>query len=271
LGLEHILALAIGPDGDVYVTDTSHQVAVIAPDGSVLRRWGGLGSAPGDFRFIPAAPSDRFDIHAKIAVGSDGRVYVSDPGNHRIQVFTPAGRFLDEVGSFGSGKGQFLDPNWLSVDHEGNLYVGDGALGGVSKFSPDGRFIWRIGGNGSSDLDLEGHQHFLSVDAHDRLVTKSGSSPKVLYIDSAGHVVDSFVAGQCDVSVDAFGYTFTNGDGNCDAGVTKVFDRAHRLVGEWLGPDDPLSTPPVFGPHGLAFAVGPNGSLLRLQISLRER
>lgn len=46
LGLKQLLSLAIGPDGNFYVTDTTPSVAVISPRGKVLRRWGGPATAP---------------------------------------------------------------------------------------------------------------------------------------------------------------------------------------------------------------------------------
>ena len=104
LGLGWLGALAIGPDGNLYVTDHSQRVSVISPAGTVLRRWGKPGSGPGEFRFIALGPNPAATM-GKIAVGPDGKVYVSDSGNGRVQVFTPQGRFVRQLGSYGSGKG----------------------------------------------------------------------------------------------------------------------------------------------------------------------
>src|SRR5262249_17944923 len=84
LGLDHPRAVAIGPNGNLYVTDRSQRVTVISPVGKVLRRWGHVGRRPGEFRFTGPDPNDPFDVHAKIAVGSDGLVYVGDSGNGRV-------------------------------------------------------------------------------------------------------------------------------------------------------------------------------------------
>jgi len=143
LGLSHPDALAIGPDGNLYVTDLSQRVTVISPAGKVLRRWGKLGSAPGEFNFIAFDPTTPDDIHGKVAVGPRDMVYVSDSGNSRVQVFTPQGRFVRQFGSFGSGKGQFLHASDLVVDQAGNVYVADEQALTVTKFSPAGQVIWR--------------------------------------------------------------------------------------------------------------------------------
>ena len=57
LGLSHPASFAVGPDGNLYVTDLSQRVTVISPAGKVLRRWGKPGSGPGEFRFIPGNPT----------------------------------------------------------------------------------------------------------------------------------------------------------------------------------------------------------------------
>jgi DNA-binding beta-propeller fold protein YncE len=266
LGLKQVLSLDVGPDGNVYVTDLSQQVVVISSRGKVLRRWGKPGSGPGEFRFAAVSTSD---IIGNLAVGPDGRVYVSDSGNHRIQIFSALGKFERQIGSFGEGEGQFIAPTDLAVDDAGNLYVADDQLSTVSKFSPDGKFVWRIGGPGTN---LE-EPHPGDVDIHGRLVMVSGVAGGVLYIDGNGHQVDFFPARVgCQVSVDDLGYTYMNGDPvGCKSGLTQVYDRTHRLVGEWSGPDDSIDSPLRFGPNGEVFAFDSDRSIIGLKVALPGR
>jgi hypothetical protein len=273
LGLDHPDALAIGPDGNLYVSDLSQRVTVISPAGNVLRRWGRPGSGPGEFQFIAFDPTTPADIHGKIAVGPDGMVYVSDSGNSRVEVFTPQGRFIRQFGSFGSGKGQFLHASDLVVDKAGNVYVADEQALTVTKFSPVGRVIWQIGGS-SGNPDLIGHHHLAAIDQHGRLVMVNDDLQKVLYVDTGGHEVDAFsphfptnfpVGGACEVTVDAVGDTYVSG---CGPGPTLVFDRAHRLIAKWPGTPYSLLRSPVFGPHGEVFALDTDGSILKLRITL---
>ena len=193
LGLSHPASLAIGPDGNLYVTDLSQRVTVISPAGTVLRRWGKPGTGPGQFRFIPGDPAVPTDVFGKIAVGPGALVYVADSGNARVQVFTPQGRFIRQIGSYGSRTGQFLFSGDIAVDNAGNVYVADAQSDTLAKFSPAGQVAWTIGGNAAADQDLTGCCfNFTGFDAHGRLVIVNDSQNRVLYVDQGGHKVDAF-------------------------------------------------------------------------------
>ena len=277
LGLSHPVALAVGPDGNLYVTDLSQRMAVISPAGKVLRRWGKRGSGHGEFDFISADPTTPADVHAQIAVGPDGKVYVSDSGNARVQVFTPQGRFVRQFGSYGSGKGQFLQPYHLAVDATEDVYVADDQAGTLSKFSPAGKVLWTIGGGASSDPDLTGLFKFTGFDAHGRLVVVNDTVNRVLYIDASGHKVDAFspstsgspTGNVCSATVDAAGNTYVSGCGGVpQTGPTVVYNRAHQLIAKWPGTPYSLLSSPVFGPHGEVFALATDGTVLKLHITL---
>jgi hypothetical protein len=274
LGLNHPDALAIGPDGNLYVTERSDRVTVISPAGRVLRRWGKPGTGPGDLRFISANPTVPTDVQGKIAVGPDGTVYISDSGNGRVEVFTPEGKVIRQFGNYGTGKGQFLLPGDVAVNSTGDVYVADDQAVTVSKFSPAGSVLWTIGSGISADPDLTGHFHFTGFDAHDRLVAGNDDAQRILYIDASGHKVDAFSpsnAGSpgvhlCEVTVDAVGNTYVSGCGG--PSPTLVYDRAHQLIAKWPGTPYSLLRSPVFGPRSEVFALATDGSILRLHITL---
>lgn len=267
LGLDAPAALAIGPDGNLYVTDFSQRVTVISPDGKVLRRWGKRGTGPGQFDFQTEDPADPKALSGKIAVGSNGLVYVSDSGNARVEVFTAKGGFVRQFGSRGTGPGQFTFPFDIAVDGAGDAYVADDQnVGVIEKFSPTGAFLWGIGGAASSDSDpdLNEHHHFDGLDSHGRLVAVGDGNGVVIYLDGGGHKVDAFDAragafsaltandGPCEVTIDTLGNTYVTG---CGPGPTLVFDRMHRLVAEYPGSPHPLLRSPSFGPHSEVFAL----------------
>lgn len=99
--------VAFGPDGSLYVSDGygNDRVVVFDRNGTFLRSWGKLGSGPGEFS----------QPHS-IAVDSQGRVYVADRNNARIQVFDSEGRFLDEWKNL-------ITPWYLVITPDDAIYV----------------------------------------------------------------------------------------------------------------------------------------------------
>ena len=55
----------------------------------------------------------------------EGKVYVADAFNNRVQVFRASGELLAKWGSECDGDGQFFQPRGIAVDREGNVYVAD--------------------------------------------------------------------------------------------------------------------------------------------------
>ena len=276
LGLRNPRNLAIGPDGNLYITDASDRVAVVSPAGKVLRTWGKSGNGPGEFHFVSTDPSDPNAVLASIAVGPDGKVYVSDSGNQRIDVFSPTGAFVRQFGGSGTGNGRFLAVVDLAVGRTGNVYVADDLQMTLSKFSANGRFEWSIGG-GLADPDLRGHFHLANVDSHGRVVAANDEARRIAYIDARGHKVDVFdpslgdTGGDpapCNVTIDAAGNTVVQ---SCPEGpTTLVFDRTHRLIGAWYDSPFADNVAPRFGPRGEVFAMGGDGTILKLKVALPD-
>lgn len=80
-----------------------------------------------------------------IAFDAQGRAYVADTFNHRIQVFDPKGEFLFLFGEEGEGEGQFKEPNDLLVTPQGELVVLDTWNHRVQVFDLQGNFRYPFG------------------------------------------------------------------------------------------------------------------------------
>lgn len=86
----------------------------------------------------------QFETPRNIAIGTDGRLYVADSGNHRIQVFDDQGFYLDDFGVTGIGPGELNEPWGIAVDDQ-YVYVTDTWNHRLQKFSHDGELVSTIG------------------------------------------------------------------------------------------------------------------------------
>jgi DNA-binding beta-propeller fold protein YncE len=73
--------------GELYISDGygNARVHKYSPDGQLLYSWGGYGTDPGEFNLVHSVATD-----------GEGRVYVADRENNRVQIFDDQGQFLDQ-------------------------------------------------------------------------------------------------------------------------------------------------------------------------------
>jgi sugar lactone lactonase YvrE len=105
----------VAPSGAIFVTEGHDnsptarvaRVSKWAADGTFIKTWGRTGSAPGEF----STP------HV-IAIDSQGRLFVGDRHNNRIQIFDQEGTFLDLWYQFGR-------PSGIVITSDDRIYVAD--------------------------------------------------------------------------------------------------------------------------------------------------
>ena len=159
--------VAFLPDGSILVADglRNARIAKFDKHGAFVSSFGTRGNGPGQLS----------GVHG-IAVGKDGRIYVADRSNRRIQVFDQSGQSVDiwpnlrqpnDIilsgdgtvwvvdgtnarllqfdangkrlywwGTYGMQPGQFWEPHQISIDEEGNLYIADSFGGRTQKYRP---------------------------------------------------------------------------------------------------------------------------------------
>jgi len=155
----HPRGLAVGPEGNLYVVDSDNsRIQVFAPDGTFLRTWGSNCNLATGIECLGTEGLGQFQEPWGIAVGPDGRVYVADTWNHRIQVFDAEGNFLARWGAYGqtsSASGLLYGPRDLAIDNEGRVFVTDTGNKRVVVYDAEGTFLTQIGGPGSGPGQFE--------------------------------------------------------------------------------------------------------------------
>ena len=128
--------LAVDKAGNIYVGEWfSGFIKVFSPQGHYLRKWGGPGSGPGQFKGL-----------IQMAISPSGLIFAIDQRNHRIQKFDLQGHFLGQWGKdtnnfSGEVKpGEFRSLTDIAVDSSNNVYVTDGDAGVIQKYDADGKF-----------------------------------------------------------------------------------------------------------------------------------
>ncbi|MDX1491554.1 MAG: hypothetical protein R3332_09715 [Pseudohongiellaceae bacterium] len=143
--------VVIAPDGSIFVAE-SHgaqfrdepgptaisRISKFAPDGTFIMSFGEWGYEDGQMR----------SPHS-LAFDSQGRLFVADRGNRRIQIFDQDGNHLDTWYQFSRISGLFIDDDdtLLAIDSESDsnynpgwrkgLRIGDARTGEVKYFIPE--------------------------------------------------------------------------------------------------------------------------------------
>jgi len=115
--------------GDIFVAEShrrgmNNRIMHFNAEGNFIKAFGEQGSGPGQFS----------EPHT-IAMDSQGRLFVGDRENNRIQIFTQNGELVDEWRQFGRPSGIFItaDDRLYVADSESGPDTGANELSGIMK------------------------------------------------------------------------------------------------------------------------------------------
>jgi streptogramin lyase len=133
-------------NGDIFVVDghgegTNERIMKFDSGGRFIMQWGRPGNGP-------CGAGEFSSLHA-IDVDSQGRLYIGDRDNNRIQIYDQAGNYLDCWYQFSRPSGIYIDAddNIYGADSESSatsnpgwrrgIRIGSAATGHVRYFIPD--------------------------------------------------------------------------------------------------------------------------------------
>jgi len=260
-------AVAVAPDGRVWVAEASGRFFIFDADGAFIEVWGEPGTEPGQFRFIdPPLPGGavraKFNTLADILFLPDGSFYVMEPANNRIQRFSADRRCIRV---WGSGLGVDASPTGMALRGVDELLVIFQRLPEIQRFSLDGEYL------GAIDLGLDQPTSALAVDGEGALyvatkfLQSDGANPRgrLLVFGS-----DGTPRGTIGLSQEGFvGLSFEHFIDIDEAGRCVVADEWNDRVIVFSREGEPLvswggngASPGKFD-HCTRGAIGPDGAV----------
>lgn len=131
----NLAGIAISSEGEIAVCDQGyHRLIMLNKDGVFKETIGRSGRKKGEF-ILPDG----------VAYNSNNHLFVSDYGNHRIQMYDHRiGKFCFTFGTGGSADGQLNFPSGLSIDDNGNIIISDWGNKRVQVFDERGHFKFKF-------------------------------------------------------------------------------------------------------------------------------
>lgn len=157
-------------DNKFYVLDVLQQkVTVLDSTGNILVSFGEYGYNQGQFRFAHG-----------LNVDDEGKIYVADSNNYRIQVFNPDGKSH----AVWQGKKKdltdgYIIPRGISFDKRDFVYSANAIAGAVSISQPTGKRLALFNEGDSPDDDMT-LPVYTFIDGNNRLYVAEHGSDRIL-------------------------------------------------------------------------------------------
>ncbi len=177
-----VSGIATAPSGMTYLTEApASRVVQLAPDGHIVRTWGGLGQGRTQLHFA-AGTAIGTGAGGGIVVGG-GHVFVADTGNGRIVRFDMDGGNAHVIKVPGR-HGQRVLTQGVAYGN-GHLYVPDNNAGEIIELTAAGKVVARS----ATPLD---HPYDAVVASNGQIVVAENSGHRIVVLDRKLRVVRSW-------------------------------------------------------------------------------
>ena len=249
-GFQSPSGVAIGPAGEVYVSDSgANEVRRIAPDSTVTTLAGGASFFRGSADGVGAAA--RFAAPQGLAIDRDGNLFLADTLNETIRKITPAGvvsTFAGQAGVLGDADGpaadaRFTDPTAVAVGADGTVFVADSGNHAVRRIATDGT-VTTLAHVGREPLAFSGFAG-IGVDPGGTVYVAEAAAGMVYAVAPDGSTRTLFAAHVGDAPVDGDAATAVLGGATgiaVDAGGNVFLADTASATVRRLTPDGALAT-----------------------------
>jgi DNA-binding beta-propeller fold protein YncE len=232
---------AVDGQGRIWIADFGHsRLRAYDASGGFLGGWGGRGGGEygfkelcgvaiaGDAMYVADTWNGRVQAFTTagvlrasagelygprgVAIAPDGRVWVTDTGNHRVVSYDPLLQDRQSYGKRGTGSGEFTSPIGIAAAPSGAIYVADAGNQRIQVLGPDGAFRGAFPVPGWAGNAEPG----LAVDSDGTLYATDPPAGLVLALDPSGSV-------KRRITTDEAGRNFANPTG-------IAIDRKNRIL-----------------------------------------
>jgi DNA-binding beta-propeller fold protein YncE len=162
-------SLAVDREDNLYVVDMTGRVQKFSPDGKFLLLW--------------QMPQTELGKPKGMGCDEDGDIIVIEPHYQRINIFSPAGKLVNQWGRHGTNAGQLIMPRAVAIDAQGNFFI------------PEYTVVDRVQEFSAKDKNL------LNLIGHTGIEKGEFNRPEGLDFDAAGRL---YVADSCNHRIQVF-------------------------------------------------------------------
>lgn len=213
-------AIRVDQTGNVYSTSYQGGTQIFNPDGVQIGH-------------IPVASSWPSSYTAN---DSFGKIYVTDPSQHKIKVFDSTGTLISEWGTQGNADGQLDSPTGIGIGPDNLIYIADSNNNRIQVFDVEGNFVMNWGASGSNPGQFNTPMG-LDISSDGKIVVADRYNHRVQVFDLVGNTLQVIVVGiwVVDAAIDSDGTIYVPHDGNNEI---MIYSPDGTLVDKMGGPSN---------------------------------
>ncbi len=172
-------SVAVDHDDNIYVVDMTGRVQKFSPDGQFLLLW--------------QMPQTTLGKPKGMGRDKDGNVIVIEPHYQRINVFSTAGKLIEQWGEHGTNAGQLIMPRAVAINSHGNFLIPEyTVVDRVQEFSPGGKKLFQVIGHTGVENGLFDRPEGICVDAADNIYVADSCNHRIQVFSPEGKWLRTF-------------------------------------------------------------------------------
>ena len=179
-----------------------------------------------------------------VAANSSGKIYITDSGHDRIQVFSSTGSPLFTFGKSGKANGHFNFPNAIAIDDEDNVYVAEFKNNRIQVFDSKGKYLRTI-----TSPNKALFEPLAMTFGNDKSLYVASRTGAIIIMSKTGKLIATFGTNGADVGqlsypngidVDRHGNIIVSDSGNARI---QIFDKKGQVLKLLQQPQFKVSVP----------------------------